>query len=86
MRYITGQRKVQSFILCMRIIPEKSDMLQHWMFSQIYEDRDVRIFIQDGAPPHFHHEVRQYLDDTSPGRWMGRSGQRDLVHLKWPQR
>ncbi|GBO12924.1 hypothetical protein AVEN_160202-1, partial [Araneus ventricosus] len=61
----------------MRIIPEKSDMLQHWMFSQIHEDRDDCIFIQDGAPPHFHHEVRQYLDDTSPGRWMGRKQSTD---------
>ncbi|GBN68081.1 hypothetical protein AVEN_149554-1, partial [Araneus ventricosus] len=22
------------------------------------------IFVQDGAPPHFHHEVQQYLNDT----------------------
>ncbi|GBM21448.1 hypothetical protein AVEN_182419-1, partial [Araneus ventricosus] len=40
--------------------------------------------MQDRAPPHFHHEVRQYLNDASPGRWIGRGEQHDLVHFKWP--
>ncbi|GBM66255.1 hypothetical protein AVEN_35533-1 [Araneus ventricosus] len=42
--------------------------------------------MQDGAPPHFHHKVRQYLNDTIPGRWIGRGEQYDFVCLKWPLR
>jgi hypothetical protein len=29
---------------------------------------------QDGAPPHYHRNVRVYLDDTLPRRWIGRRG------------
>jgi hypothetical protein len=29
---------------------------------------------QDGAPPHYHQHGRAYLDDTLPGRWIGRRG------------
>jgi len=38
-------------------------------------------FQQDGAPPHFSREVRQYLNEVFPGRWIGRRGQ-----LEWPAR
>lgn len=31
-------------------------------------------FQQDGAPPHFGINVRQYLNDTFPNRWIGRRG------------
>jgi hypothetical protein len=29
---------------------------------------------QDGALSHYHRHVRAYLDDTPPGRWIGRRG------------
>jgi hypothetical protein len=29
---------------------------------------------QGGTPPHYHRDVRAYLDDTLPGRWIGRRG------------
>ena len=29
---------------------------------------------QDGAPPYYHLDVRMYLDETLPGRWIGRRG------------
>ncbi|XP_076320494.1 uncharacterized protein LOC143230577 [Tachypleus tridentatus] len=29
-------------------------------------------FQQDGAPPHFHRDVRVYLDASMPDRWIGR--------------
>ena len=29
---------------------------------------------QDGAPPHYHQNVRAYLDDIVPGQWIGRRG------------
>lgn len=38
-------------------------------------------FQQDGAPPHFGINVRQYLDVTFPGRWIGRRGA-----IEWPPR
>ena len=38
-------------------------------------------FQQDGAPPHFAISARNYLDQTFPGRWIGRRG---LV--EWPPR
>ena len=31
-------------------------------------------FQQDGAPPHFAHQVRDFLDDEFPERWIGRGG------------
>ena len=31
-------------------------------------------FQQDGAPPHFAHQVRHFLDDHFPGAWIGRGG------------
>ncbi|GBN22259.1 hypothetical protein AVEN_1851-1 [Araneus ventricosus] len=38
------------------------------------------------SQPHSHHEVLQYLNVTITGRWIGRSGEEDLFHLKWPPR
>ena len=32
------------------------------------------IFQQDGAQAHFHHAVREFLDEKLPMRWMGRRG------------
>jgi hypothetical protein len=39
------------------------------------------IFEQDGAPPHFHRDVTTFLDETFPGRWVGRGGP-----TAWPPR
>lgn len=36
--------------------------------------RKQLIYQQDGAPAHFHHEVREFLDAKLPKRWMGRRG------------
>lgn len=38
-------------------------------------------FQQDGAPPHYGLNVRQWLDSTFPGRWLGRRGP-----IEWPAR
>ncbi|GBM56129.1 hypothetical protein AVEN_168444-1 [Araneus ventricosus] len=45
-------------------------MLQHLFLPQIQQDRDDFIFMQEGAPPHFHHKVQQYL----------------VVEVRWRQR
>lgn len=36
---------------------------------------------QDGAPAHFHRDVRNYLDNEYRGRWIGRNGS-----IQWPPR
>jgi hypothetical protein len=35
---------------------------------------DQFYFQQDGAPPHFHQDVRAFLDENLPGQWIGRRG------------
>ena len=39
----------------------------------------------DGTLPHYHQDVRLYLDRTPPGRWVGRRGtvKFSLGHLIW---
>ena len=44
------------------------------------------IFQQDGAPPHWSLSVRQWLNDTLPGRWIGRGSARDDRLSAWPPR
>ncbi|PSN46670.1 hypothetical protein C0J52_06365 [Blattella germanica] len=61
-------------------------MLQNWSFPQLHEDSNELIFMQDGAPAHFHLEVWRYLNNTIPQHWIGRGGQEDLVHCFWPSR
>ena len=39
-----------------------------------------------GAPPHFHHDVRGYLNDTLPHRQIGRASQDDSPLLPRPPR
>lgn len=38
-------------------------------------------FQQDGAPPHYAANVRRYLEEVFPGRWIGRRGA-----IEWPPR
>lgn len=49
------------------------------------DDPDIphnRIWLQqDGAPPHFGLNVRQFLNDTFHNRWIGRRGP-----IEWPPR
>jgi hypothetical protein len=40
---------------------------------QLYGDEDMW-YQQDGAPPHYHRDVRAYLDNTFPDRWIRRRG------------
>ena len=43
--------------------------------------RQRLIFQHDGAPPHYHHQVKQHLDQVYPDKWIGRGGPR-----QWPAR
>ncbi|XP_008116993.1 uncharacterized protein LOC100557975 [Anolis carolinensis] len=40
---------------------------------QIFSDNEF-YFQHDGAPPHFQHDVRNFLNETFPDRWIGRRG------------
>jgi hypothetical protein len=53
-------------------------MLQEFLIPQLDEDdQERRIhFQQDGAPPHYLGEVREYLNNRFPGRWIGRETDR----------
>jgi len=53
------------------------DMLQEFLIPQLEEDdQEKRIhFQQDGAPPHYLGEVREYLNTRFPDRWIGRDRQ-----------
>jgi len=44
-------------------------------------ERRLFYFQQDGAPPHFTRNVRDYLHDLLPERWIGRRGP-----VEWPAR
>ena len=56
------------------------------MIPQLQQEINNYIFQQDGAPPHWHRNVRNYLNHVLPLRWIGRSGQDDLVLNTWPPR
>lgn len=60
------------------------EMLQTWLFPQLNNDSDDYIFQQDGAPPHWHLDVRRFLNETLPNRWIGRNGSNDLTLCSWP--
>ncbi|XP_047119675.1 neuronal acetylcholine receptor subunit alpha-5-like isoform X2 [Schistocerca piceifrons] len=42
--------------------------------------------MQDGAPPHFHHEVRGYLNMELLHRRIGHATEGDSCFMKWPPR
>uniref|UniRef100_A0A1B6KCB5 DUF4817 domain-containing protein n=1 Tax=Graphocephala atropunctata TaxID=36148 RepID=A0A1B6KCB5_9HEMI len=59
------------------------DMLQNEIALQATLGADFQTFFfqQDGAPPHYSVQVKQYLDAVFPHRWIGR---RDAI--EWPAR
>jgi hypothetical protein len=54
------------------------DMLENYLIPQLQDMEGQVIFQQDGAPPHFDTEVRQFLDTTFP-EWIRRGGT-----IVWP--
>jgi len=60
------------------------DKLQLWLMSQLQEDSEDFIFQQDGAPRHFHFDVRAHLNANLPGRWSALLTMTLL--LPWPPR
>lgn len=52
------------------------NLLRHFIMPNIRQafGDEVFYFQQDGAPPHYHHIVRSYLDEILPNKWIGRRG------------
>ncbi|GBL92253.1 hypothetical protein AVEN_35809-1 [Araneus ventricosus] len=59
------------------------DMLEVWLMTQLDPDSMDYIFQQDGAPLHWSTEVRTFLNQHLPKRWIGRSGDGDEVFCSW---
>ncbi|KAJ4446633.1 hypothetical protein ANN_13330 [Periplaneta americana] len=62
------------------------DMLGQWLMPQLESDSAHFMYQQDGAPLHFHNEVRTFLNDRLPNRWIGRAGRDDMQILSRPPR
>jgi hypothetical protein len=58
-------------------------MLQEKMWPELTrrEKESIR-FMQDGAPPHWSHNVREWLNEHFPNRWIGRGS----PNMPWPPR
>ena len=59
---ITGQNYLRMLEI---LIPRLNDF---------FENENEGYFQQDGAPPHFHINVRNFLDHTFNQKWIGRRG------------
>jgi hypothetical protein len=58
------------------------DMLEQYLMPVLKKRvPKIRRFSKMGALPHFHHEVRGFLDRQIPGKWIGRGGP-----ITWPSR
>ena len=66
--------------------PVYLDMFQQWLIPQLQEDSRDLIYQEDGASPHFHHDVRGYLNDTLPHRWIECASQDDSPLPPWSPR
>jgi hypothetical protein len=53
-------------------------MLQNWLTPQLAEEEEL-IFQQDGAPPHWHMDVREYFRGNLRGQWIGRASAADNI-------
>lgn len=76
---ILGNNIVGPFFILLRndINPRITEILEQ--DDQLTENELV--YQQDGAPPHYTAPVRQFLNETFPGRWIGRRGP-----VEWPAR
>jgi len=61
-------------------------MLTEWLLPQLNEESADFILQMDGAPPHFHRHVREFLNQHLPQLWIGRGTDDDQMLLAWPLR
>ncbi|GFW23135.1 uncharacterized protein TNCV_3802351 [Trichonephila clavipes] len=57
-----------------------------WLLLQLEEAVPDFNSQQNGAPPHWNKNVREFLNKRLPHRWIGRAGSHDLTCLHWPPR
>lgn len=74
---LTAERYLD--FLTFDLVPALAQIFPHAMDPDIPNER--LWFQQDGAPPHFGINVRRYLDEMFPHRWIGRRGT-----IEWPPR
>jgi len=52
-----------------------TDILELWLCCQLKEDfPGYLLFCQDGEPPDYHLDVREFLDEQLPRGWIGHKG------------
>ncbi|KAJ4444408.1 hypothetical protein ANN_06200 [Periplaneta americana] len=57
-----------------------------WIFSQLEEEGNEFLFQKGGAPPHWHLDVRNVLNQQLAGIWIWRVGNQDNIFSSWPPR
>ena len=62
------------------------NMLTIWLMPQLEHDSADFVYQLDGAPCHYHCNVRNFLNETLPHRWIGRAVNNDQHLLLWPPR
>lgn len=62
------------------------NMFREWLLPQLQEDKAKFIFIQDGAPPHGHMEVWNYLDQNLPQCRIGHLTDQNMTLKRCPPR
>jgi hypothetical protein len=64
------------------------DMLSGWLVPQLQQAgiKDTVVLQLDEAPPHFAVHVRDYLNKTFPGLWIGRGSEASPAPFAWPPR
>jgi hypothetical protein len=56
------------------------------IFPELYMVCKDFIFQQDGVPPHWHRDVRRFMNESLPQQWIGRVSKEDLALQFWPLR
>jgi hypothetical protein len=63
-------------------------MLCEWLVPQLQQVsiKDTVVLQLDGAPPYFALHMRDYLNETFPGWWIGRGSEASPAPFAWPPR
>lgn len=61
-------------------------VLLDYLMDQLQENSQNITFQQDGASPHWQHNLHVFLNANLPNQWTGRAGKNDSHLLQWPPR
>jgi hypothetical protein len=63
-------------------------LLENYFWPQFTDlpNPEDYLFMQDGAPPHYSHLARNWLNNRLPNQWIGRGTSTDLQKIIWPPR